>query len=168
MIKEETCAELERILDEIAPFANRVEFFARIDRLSQVEDCIRDGLVKAVAAGEWARFERYVLAATRHPSRVLTPVLCGVLTSRPSDVNLEDVVEALGVVADPASVGCLVETILWEPDWDEYRQLAVKCVWALGAIASAEAIEALRGVGSTGPQTVRDAAIRELTRLEAR
>jgi hypothetical protein len=165
MMAEGACAELKRIVDENPLLGERAEWFARIDALDGVEECIRDGLVNARSAEDWSRFGRYVLAVTRHPSLSVTPVLCEVLMLRSDRVNCEDIVEAMGVVGDPSSVSCLLDALMWQPEWDEFHHLAVKCIWALGAIGSDEAIDAIRDAASVGPSVVREAAAHELARL---
>ncbi|MBF6592593.1 MAG: hypothetical protein IVW57_18945 [Ktedonobacterales bacterium] len=82
-------------------------------------------------------------------------------------MNYEDIVDALAEIRDPAAVGCLTEALGWEPDWDEYRNLAVKCVWALGAIGTPDAIAAIRDAASSEAFKVREAALHELKRLGA-
>ena len=46
----------------------------------------------------------------------------------------------------------------WRPDWDEYLQLAKKCVWALARIGTPEAIEALRDAATVGSDILREEA----------
>jgi hypothetical protein len=97
----------------------------------------------------------------------MTAVLCDVLARRLPEVNNEDLVEVLGEIADPAAVDCLANALLWEPDWDEFHALGVKCVWALGAIATPKARSVLEDAASVGSEEVRVAAQRELQRLDA-
>ncbi len=165
MTTEDACAELKRILDESPLCGDLAEWYARIDALDGVEECIRDGLVNARAAEDWSRFGCYVLAVIRHPSPIVTPVLCEVLMLRSDSVNSEDIVEALEAVGDPSSVSCLLDALMWQPEWDEFHHLAVKCIWALGAIGSDEAIDAIRDAASVGPSEVRKAATRQLAQL---
>lgn len=161
---DDQCSVLERILDESPLLGGREVLLARIDELQGVESCIRDGLERAQSSGDWGRFERYVFAATRHPSSEQAAVLCEVLALQTDEVNNEDIVEALAVIRDPSSVDCLVRTLHWEPAWDEFRQMAVKCVSALGAVGTHDAVEALRTVIATPEVSdrVRAAAAREL------
>jgi hypothetical protein len=94
----------------------------------------------------------------------MSEVLCDLLSRQLDTVNNEDVVEVLEMVAAPDTVGCLENVLHWEPPWDEYRQLAKKAVWALGAIGTLEAKEVLRATG-TGSAEIREAAVRELRRV---
>jgi hypothetical protein len=133
-----------------------------LDDVSDVEECIADGLLRAAEAEDWSTFERYLLAAHQRPSRTYTSVLCRVLREQRDDINNEDIVDVIAEIGDPSAIGCLEEALWWQPPWDEYRNLAVKSVWALGAIGTPEAIEVLRGAASSGPEDVREAAAREL------
>ncbi|MDP9074389.1 MAG: HEAT repeat domain-containing protein [Actinomycetota bacterium] len=135
---------------------------AWLDGLTGVEDCIADGLRRSSRGGDWLTFERYVLAAHRHPSRVFTPVLCEVLNRHSDEVNNEDIVDVLADIRDPAAVGCLEEIILWQPPWDEYRQLAVKAVWALAAIGTPDAMLLLQEAACCEASEIREAAAHKL------
>lgn len=102
------CARLQSI------FAQRLlpsDWRAQIDALTGIEDCIRDGLTRSRDSEDWALFEHYVLTVTRHPSRSATPVLCEVLTRRSDQVNNDDIVFVLDAIADPDSVGALVDAM---------------------------------------------------------
>ena len=111
-------------------------------------------------------FELYLLAAFQRPAHAYTQVLCEVLGRRDiDDLNYEDIVDVLAEVHDPASVGCLTDALWLEPDWDEYRNLAVKCIWALAAIGTPAAVAAIRYAATCDAFKVREAAARELKRL---
>jgi HEAT repeat protein len=130
--------------------------------LSNVEDCVAEGLRHARRAQDWSIFERYALAAFHHPSRAYTEVLCGVLARQRDDVNNEDLVDALAEIADPASVACLRDALHWDPPWDEFGQLARKAVWALAAIGTPEAMAVVREAAHDERTKPREAAIHEL------
>jgi HEAT repeat protein len=89
-----------------------------------------------------------------------------VLSEHRDDVNNEDIVDVLASIGDPSAISCLEDALWWEPQWDEYRGLAVKAVWALGAIGTPEAIQVLRGAADCGEENVRKAAAHELAGLE--
>ena len=146
---------------------SRSERLTRIEELGDVRDGVLAGLSVTVADEAWARFERWLLAAAAQPSRAMTALLCEVLARRLPEVNNEDLVEVLGEIADPDAVDCLESALLWEPDWDEFHALGVKCVWALGAIATPKARSVLEDAASVGPEEVRAAAQLELQRLDA-
>jgi len=132
---------------------------AWLDGLGDVEHCIADGLRRSSEGEDWLGFEHYVFAAFQRPSRSYTEVLCRVLAQRDiDDFNYEDVVDALAEIRDPAAVSCLRDTLRWEPEWDEFRNLAVKCIWALAAIGTPEALAMIRDATASESPEVRKAA----------
>jgi HEAT repeat protein len=159
------CEKLRQLLASGLVLTDPSALMAQLDGLSDVTDCIREGLVRSAQAEDWSQFERYVLAASRHPSRELSPVLCVVLSRRLDDVNNEDIVDVLGEIGDPESVDCLRDALFWQPAWDEFHGLGVKCVWALASIGTAEAIAVLREEASVGPAEIRRWAALELKRI---
>ncbi|MEU7075801.1 HEAT repeat domain-containing protein [Streptomyces narbonensis] len=79
----------------------------------------------------------------------------------------EDVVRLLGKLRSPRTVPALAEAARWVPeylDWDENRALAVKALWALGAIPGAEAREALEGFRDDENEIIRESALKQLAR----
>ncbi|MFF5933185.1 HEAT repeat domain-containing protein [Streptomyces sp. NPDC012508] len=79
----------------------------------------------------------------------------------------EDIVSMLGRLRSPKTVPTLVLATRWVPeylDWDENRALAVKAIWALGAIAGPEAREALEGLRDDENEIIRENALRQLAR----
>ncbi len=136
---------------------------AWLDELGDVEDCIADGLRRSSEGEDWRGFWLYTLAAFQRPSRLYTAVLCEALGRRDFDVvNHEDIVDVLAEIRDPAAVACLRDTLWWEPEWDEYRNLAVKCIWALAAIGTPEALVVIRDATTAESLEVQEAAAHEL------
>jgi len=129
-----------------------------LKELTDVTECIADGIHRARQNDDWLMFELYVIAASWHPSTLYTRDLCDVLLRHDEEVNYEDIVEALGEIRDPNAVESLEEAIWWEPRWDEYRQLAIKAAWALSQIGTPEALAILEDVSSCGSEEVREAA----------
>ena len=158
------CAALHKLLDDPGAIFRVDDASAFVDSFTCVEGCIAEGLAGSADADEWGRFEQYVFAATRHPDSRYVPILCSVLQQRDLNVNFEDIVTALDEIADPRSVPFLVDAMWWRPDWDEYLQLAKKCVWALARIGTPEAIEALRDAATVGSDILREEAQYELNR----
>lgn len=136
--------------------------------LTDVKDCIAIGLRRCSEGEDWLGFELYVLAALHHPSRAYTEILCWVLARRDIDVSHENIVDVLAEIRNPASVECLRDALWWEPEWDEFRNLAVKCIWALAAIGTPDAVAAIREVADSESIKVRRAAEYELQRFEGR
>jgi len=158
------CRELEQALCDphwARLGAGRV---AWLTGLAGVEDCVAGGLRRTLAAQDWSMFERWVLAAYANPSPACVPTLCEALRMRSFDVSNEDVVSALDAIRDPASIDCLRE-LSWEPDWDEFRGVAVKAVHALAAIATPEAQTVLREALANLSVEIREAAAHELAKL---
>ncbi|MGH3812241.1 MAG: HEAT repeat domain-containing protein [Pseudonocardiaceae bacterium] len=156
------CRELDERLRDPHWISDRKRLIAWLDGLSNVDSCIELGLRQAGEKEDWLVFESYLLAAHRHPSSSFTAVLCEVLSHQSDEVNNEDIVDVLADIRDPAAVGCLEATLWWQPPWDEYRQLAVKCVWALAAIGTPDAVAVLRDAASCEATQVRDAAVHKL------
>lgn len=150
------CTELEQRLARREWFHENEIFTSWFDAADGVEPCIATGLVATSQRGDWATFEGYVYAAGRRPHLRYSPTLGSVLLRHDLDVNFEDIVEALGEVRDPGSVAILAKTLQWEPDWDEFRALAVKCVWALAAIGTDEAWAVLDAAAAQGPEVIRE------------
>lgn len=155
-----TCDEVAGVVGELE--IGSIGALSRLDDLRDPEACIAEGLVSAVATEDWDAFERYLIAASRHPSSAMTAVLCDVLNRRLENINNEDIVDVLAAIADPTAVDALEDTILWQPPWDEFHSLAVKCVWALASIGTQEALEVIRGAAAVGPTEVREAAAEKL------
>jgi hypothetical protein len=84
------------------------------------------------------------------------------LWSDPVPVNNEDIVDVLAEIRDPSAIGCLERALWWEPPWDEFRQLAVKVVWALAAIGTPDALAVLRDAVNCEAPQVRAAAAHKL------
>ncbi|MGH3908498.1 MAG: HEAT repeat domain-containing protein [Pseudonocardiaceae bacterium] len=158
------CEKLTKGLRE-APLKSvreRQMFVAWLDSFTDIKGCIVEGLQKASEATDWLMFDMYVLAASRHPSKLYTAVLCDVLDQQIDDVNNEDIVDLLGGIGDQAAVHCLEGTLWWQPPWDEYRQLGVKVVWALAAIGTPDALAVLRDAAQSEAAEIRRAAAEEL------
>ena len=161
---ENDCVKLRDFLDTPGATYTRPDRRTFLDSLTGVEGCIAAELSTSAEEEDWGRFGRYVVAAMHHPGKSYVPVLCSVLSRQLSEVNNEDVVSLLDDITDPRSVPFLVEAMWWTPDWDEYQQLAKKCVWALARIGTPDALEALRDAASVGSDILREEAQYELNR----
>ncbi|MEE1753095.1 HEAT repeat domain-containing protein [Streptomyces sp. SP18CS02] len=79
----------------------------------------------------------------------------------------EDIVRMLGRLRSPRTVPTLVLATRWVPeylDWDENRALAVKAIWALGAIPGPQAREALKSLRDAENEIIRENAVKQLAR----
>jgi hypothetical protein len=91
----------------------------------------------------------------------LVPVLCDMLDSDVASI-VEDTVEQLGLIADPAAVPCLTRILRSPPQWDFNGYAGEKAVWSLEAIGTPEAREAIRFAATTQRRRVWQATIRPL------
>lgn len=135
---------------------DRETLMARLAEINNIENCVHSGLRVALESEDWDAFEAYLGAAYLYPSRVMTPLLCTVLDRHDRRVPNEDLLEVLTAIADERSVGSLVRALRWEPEWDEFKAIAVKCIWALAAVGTPEAMAALVDASVEGPEVVRD------------
>ncbi|MER8034808.1 HEAT repeat domain-containing protein [Streptomyces hydrogenans] len=79
----------------------------------------------------------------------------------------EEIVSMLGRLRSPRTVPTLALATHWVPeclDWDENRALAVKAIWALGAVPGLEAREVLEGLREDENEIIRENALRQLAR----
>ncbi|MEU3820305.1 HEAT repeat domain-containing protein [Streptomyces sp. NPDC030392] len=79
----------------------------------------------------------------------------------------EDIVSALGRFRSPRTVPTMVLATRWVPehlDFDEARALAVKAIWALGAIPGPEARQALEDLRDAENEIIRENALKQLAR----
>ncbi|MFJ6405937.1 HEAT repeat domain-containing protein [Streptomyces hydrogenans] len=79
----------------------------------------------------------------------------------------EEIVSMLGRLRSPRTVPTLALATHWVPeclDWDENRALAVKAVWALGAVPGPEARKVLEGLRDDENEIIRENALRQLAR----
>jgi hypothetical protein len=157
------CTDLEHRLRVHEWYHENETFVSWLKDAQGIESCIATGLHGTVQREEWATFEGYVYAASLRPDTRYTSTLGAVLRRHELDVNYEDIVDTLGEGRDPAAIGVLAETMLWEPEWDEFRALAVKCVWALAWIGTDEAWAVLDAMEPDQPETVRRAIDSERT-----
>lgn len=56
----------------------------------------------------------------------------------------EDIISVLELIKDPKSVDKIYEVALAVPDYDDMRAIAKKCMWALSAINTPEAVQKLK------------------------
>ena len=154
-----TCEELDARLRAWVPHSESLDWLASEHGL---EPCIAAALDANRASGDWLMFEKYVIAALRHPSPAYTQTLCAVLDERREDLNAEDIVSALEEARDPAAIPALRRAITW--DADEFGQLQRKAVWALKHIGTPEALAAIREtVTPDMPEQVVEAAEQALS-----
>ncbi|MGW0122145.1 HEAT repeat domain-containing protein [Streptomyces sp. NPDC003327] len=79
----------------------------------------------------------------------------------------EDIIRMLGRLRSPRTQPTLVLATQWVPQgltWDENRALAVKAIWALGAIPGPETREVLEGLREAENEIIRENALNQLAR----
>ncbi len=77
----------------------------------------------------------------------------------------EDIISVLELIKDPKSVDKLYEVALDVPDYDDMRAIAKKCIWALSAINTPEAIQILKLLGKVDDPIIKENAAFELEQV---
>lgn len=157
------CEDFRRLLFDSGPWVGVRE---RVRDCTGAAPCIAAGLRQTVAAEDWRKFRRYLYAAGYHPSENYLEPLGTALSQHDEHIPNEDIVEVLVGLASPKSVDLLRETLAWRPDWDEFHQLAVKCLWALAGIESDDARAVIDEAASDDRPVVRDTAESAIRRRE--
>lgn len=121
------------------------------------------GLEVSLARRDWDSFEAYLLAAHEFPAFSYSDALIGALEMRSELVPNEDVLQVLSYIGDPETLPVLRETLWWRPVWDEFDQVAVKCIWAIGSIRNRSARDVLLEVIEYGSEPMRDWARSKLS-----
>lgn len=80
-------------------------------------------------------------------------------------MEYEGIVEVLEIIKDPNSVDQLYDTAVNVPDYDEMCALAKKCMWALSAINTPEAVEKLRLLAKADDPIIKENAIFQLEKV---
>jgi len=136
--------------DQLTP--NGYSFTAElIEAIREAQESEDDGLLEdiLIAASRDGLNEKY------------TKVLCALLKDDWHYCQ-EDIIMMLEEIKAPESVNCIYEAALNIPDYDDGRSLAKKCIWALGAINTAEAKEMLILLTASDDPIVKEAASMQL------
>lgn len=80
-------------------------------------------------------------------------------------ISEENIVSVLEQIKDPRSVDKLYEIAIDIPDYDEMRALAKKCIFALAAIQTPEAVDKLRLLGESDDDIIKENALSALESL---
>jgi hypothetical protein len=70
----------------------------------------------------------------------------------------EDIISILELIKDPKSVEKLYEVALDVPDYDDMRAIAKKCMWALSAINTPEAVQKLKMLAKVDDPIIKENA----------
>jgi hypothetical protein len=77
----------------------------------------------------------------------------------------EDIISMLELIKDPKSVDKLYKVALDVPDYDDMRAIAKKCIWALSAINTPEAVQKLKLLENVDDPIIKENAAFELEQL---
>lgn len=119
---------------------------------------IQDALEKAIRDRDEVDVADLLLVAGADGLDASYKQVLGTLLKSDFHREHEEVVTALEEVGDPESVEVLYETALRIPDWDDFRSLARKCILALKAIGTEEAMQRLRDLSECDDAIIREFA----------
>jgi hypothetical protein len=77
----------------------------------------------------------------------------------------EDIISVLELIKDPKSVDKLYQVALDVPDYDDMRAIAKKCMWALSAINTPEAVQKLQLLENVDDLIIKENATFQLETL---
>lgn len=80
-------------------------------------------------------------------------------------ISEEDIISILELIKDPKSIDKLYEFAIDFPDYDEMRAIAKKCIWALSAINTPEAIQKLKLLEKVDDPIIKENATFELGQI---
>lgn len=80
-------------------------------------------------------------------------------------ISEEDIISVLELIKDPKSVDKLFEVALDVPDYDDMRAIAKKCIWALSAINTPEAIQKLKLLEKVDDPIIKENATFQLEQV---
>lgn len=120
------------------------EFCTAVKHLGGVEEEIGRGLRGLLADRDGVEVILWVHAAITRPTPGLVEPLCEVLSVRDAYLQHEWVAELLGEMGDPRAIPALRAACTSEVAGDVTRSLPKRCVEALVAIGTPEAVDAAR------------------------
>ena len=100
----------------------------------------------------------WIQAALEKPSVGLVEPLCELLAVRDCYLQHEWIAELLGEIGDPRAIGVLSDTCSFDLEGDVFRSLPKRCLQALDAIGTPEALVAIEAQRSSAWMEVRDEA----------
>lgn len=80
-------------------------------------------------------------------------------------ISEEDIISVLELIKDPKSVDKLFEVAVDVPDYDDMRAIAKKCMWALSAINTPEAVEKLKQLEKVDDPIIKENATFQLEQV---
>lgn len=105
-----------------------------------------------------------ILASRDGLNNSYTEILCSLLRDDWHELH-EDIIMMLEEIKDQSSIGCIFESALNIPDYDDGRSLAKKCIWALGAINTMKSREKLELLKMNKDPIISEAASMEIKHI---
>lgn len=152
------------VSDYVSRKITKEEFFAHYEVVN--EHCCLQILQEALSKKDAAIMQEATLLifGANCFSPIYTESLCSLIKER-WHYSHEDLASILQTIADPSSVNCLYEATCLHfdyLDYDDTYQFARKCIKALAAIKSIEAINKLKLLSDICPSEIRQYAVKEL------
>lgn len=166
-----TTEERKLVMELASDSISREQFLKRFPAdLSDSNTYIRQGLEKALVEEnsddvEYVLILGFCLGFSVEHVDVLNRLLL-----QPWHYKHEDIARLLKRFASPSSVDPLYKTALAEFEYlnyDDGYALAVKCIWALGAIKTDAALEKLEQLAQSDKPILREAAAKQIERIRA-
>lgn len=119
------------------------EFCGAIRVLSDIEAEVAGGLRGSLTDRDSIRVMLWLHAAITRPTSGLVEPLCALLSVRDNYLQHEWVAETLGEIGDPRAIPALVSACSFDVAGDGFRSLPKRCLDALVAIGTSEALAAV-------------------------
>ncbi len=119
-------------------------FQSEVASLSGVESDIIAGLTSLLTDRDWGRVSLWITAARVHPSPVYVPALCALLSVRDAYLQHEWIADILREIRSADAIVALQDACSFDIVADPTHQLACRCLEALYAIGSPNALNAIR------------------------
>lgn len=143
------------------PFAAYVEKLPK-NAFLNTKDIINE-IKNAIIAKDGGLIECLIILAWQDGlNQEYTQVLCELLAEDWHE-SAEDIAMMLEEIRDPLSVESLYERALKIPEYDDGRSLAKKCIWALKAINTEQAMEKLILLTHSADHIISEAAANQLS-----
>lgn len=142
------------IYEAICDLVPNEDFLYTSDLINQID--------LAKTKGDSSLLETILSIASRDGlNGIYTKVLCNLLNESWHH-SQEDIAMMLEEIKDPESVNCLYTASLIIPWHDDGRSLAKKCIWALKAINTPEALNALKLLAKSKDPIISEVALQQL------
>lgn len=141
--------------------------------IDDVQSVVREQLEAAIDNKHARVVEAALLLAPAFevPRETFFDLSCRLLTED-WHISHEDIIRQLQDAEDPRAIPFLKQVIELKPrmdylDYDDYGAFYKKCLWALKAIGTEEAIAVIRDCASSNIEALRDEARYRLTKIES-